>query len=177
MPDDQANNSQPPAQDEQPRFSLRGQYVKDLSMENPHAPESLYAGNEQPKVDLNLDLQARQVQEQLYELSMVFHVKGESDKTLFVLDLTYAGLFELVNIPGEAIERVLLVDCAFSLFPFARRIVSDITRDSGFPPLILEPIDFMNLYERRKQQEQQQLPNEGQAGSGDIASSPTAGEA
>jgi preprotein translocase subunit SecB len=145
----QADNGE----DQRPRFSLRGQYIKDLSLENPHAPESLLGGQEQPKVDLNLDLQARAVQQNLFELSMVFNIKGVSDKTLFALELNYGGLFELVNIPENAVERVLLVDSAFSLFPFARRVIADSTRDAGFPPLVLEPIDFLNLYERRRQQE------------------------
>jgi preprotein translocase subunit SecB len=136
-----------------PRFALKGQYIKDLSFENPNAPASLLGVKEQPKVDLSLDLQAQRLDEHLYELSMVIQVKAEADKTLFVLELTYAGIMELVNIPAHLIERVLLVDGAFTLFPFARRVVSDITRDGGFPPLMLEPIDFMGLFEQRKAQE------------------------
>ncbi len=139
-----------PQQAEAPRFSMRGQYIKDVSLENPHAPASLMSGKEPPKVDLNIDLQGQKVQENLFELSIVFNVKAEADKTLFMIDLTYAGIFELVNIPEEMLERVLLVDAAFTLFPYARRIVSDLTRDAGFPPLMLEPMDFLGLYEQRK---------------------------
>ena len=136
-----------------PRFALKGQYIKDLSFENPHAPASLLGVKEQPKVDLSLDLQAQRVDEHLYELSLVIKVTADADRTLFVLELTYAGIVELVNIPAHLLERVLLVDSAFTLFPFARRVVSDVTRDGGFPPLILEPIDFMGLFEQRKTQE------------------------
>jgi preprotein translocase subunit SecB len=151
---DQSTSSVNPPSDQIPRFALKGQYIRDLSMENPHAPSSLLAMTESPRVEMNMDLQAQRVQDNLYELSIVFNIKATSaDKPLFVLDLNYAGLFEMVNIPNELIERVLLVDSAFALFPFARRVVSDITRDGGFPPLLLEPIDFLGLYELRKQQE------------------------
>ncbi|TAE80621.1 MAG: protein-export chaperone SecB [Alphaproteobacteria bacterium] len=143
--------------DQQPRFSMKGQYIKDLSLENPNAPENLMTMKEQPRVDLNLDLQGRRVADNFYELAITASVKTLSgEQVLFVLDLTYAGLFELVNIPEELIERVLLVDSAFALFPFARRVVADITRDSGFPPLMLDPIDFLGLYEQRRRQEAEQ---------------------
>ncbi len=139
-----------------PRFNLRGQYIKDLSMENPHAPQSLMGQKEAPKVDMHLDMKARKVQETLYELTMNFNIQTKSqDSVLFIMDLKYAGVFELVNIPQDAIDRVLVVDSAFTLFPFARRVVSDITRDSGFPSLVLEPIDFLGIYHRRQQQEAQ----------------------
>ncbi len=139
-----------------PRFSLKGQYIKDLSLENPNAPHSLMASKQPPKVDLNIDLQGQKVQEHLYELTVVINVKAESDKVLFVVELSYAGLFELYNIPEQLLERVLLVDSAFTLFPYVRRVVSDLTRDAGFPPLMLEPVDFLGLYERRKAAEAQQ---------------------
>lgn len=137
---------------EAPRFSMKGQYIKDLSLENPHAPHSLLAMKEPPKVDMNLDLQAQKIQDNLYELSLIFNVTTSAEKTLFVVELSYAGIFELINIPEEIRERVLLVDSAFALFPFARRVISDITRDGGFPPLLLEPIDFLSLYEQRRKQ-------------------------
>ncbi len=153
----ETSDTQPaPAASDRPRFSMKGQYIKDLSLENPHAPASLLTMKEPPKVDLNMDLQAQKVQDNLYELSMVFNVRTSSERTLFIVDLTYAGLFELVNIPEHIVERVLLVDSAFSLFPFARRVISDVTRDGGFPPLVLEPIDFLGLYERRKQQAEEE---------------------
>lgn len=154
--DDVNGAQQEQPQQEPPRFSLKGQYIKDLSLENPNAPSSLLASKEPPKVDLNIDLQGQKIQEHLYELTMVINVKAESDKVLFVVELSYAGLFELYNIPEQLLERVLLVDSAFTLFPYVRRVVSDLTRDAGFPPLMLEPVDFLGLYERRKAAEAQQ---------------------
>lgn len=145
-----AANDQNTEANAQPRFAMKGQYIKDLSLENPHAPGSLLASKEPPKVDLNIDLQGQKIQDNLFELSMVFNIRTTAERTLFIIDLTYAGIFELVNIPDNVLERVLLVDAAFTLFPYARRVVSDITRDAGFPPLMLEPMDFLGLYEQRK---------------------------
>jgi preprotein translocase subunit SecB len=158
MADDAANNvvdmNENGAPNQQPRFALKGQYIKDVSLENPNAPMSLLVSKTPPKVDLNIDLQAQKIQENLYELSMIVTVKAESDKMLFVVELNYAGLFEMYNLPQHLVETALLVDAAFMLFPYVRRVVSDLTRDAGYPPLMLEPVDFMGLYQRRLQQQQ-----------------------
>jgi preprotein translocase subunit SecB len=136
----------------QPRFSMRGHYVKDLSLENPNAPQSLLQTEKAPSVAMNMDLQAKRLQENLYELDIHFAIKTEAEIPLFIIELVYSGIFELVGIAEELIERVLLVDSAFSLFPFARRVVADLTRDAGFQPLLLEPIDFLSLFESRNTQ-------------------------
>lgn len=135
-----------------PRFLLRGQYAKDLSFENPHAPMSLLALREPPKVEMNVNLGIQKAQENLFELVMAFSIRATAEKTLFIVDLAYGGLFELHNIPEDKIEQLLLVDCAFILFPFARRVIADATRDGGFMPLMLEPIDFFRLYQQRKRE-------------------------
>ncbi len=137
---------QEPTDDGAPRFLLKGQYIKDLSFESPHAPMSLLSLREPPKVDMNVNLGAQRVQESLYELSMSIAVRAIGERTLFLADLIYAGLFELHNIPEDKIEQLVLVDCAFILYPFARRVIADVTRDGAFPPLLLEPIDFYRLY-------------------------------
>ncbi len=136
----------------QPKFAMRGHYIKDVSLENPNAPQSLLPTEKSPTVGMNMDLQAKKLQENLYELDMTFVVKTEAEIVLFVIELIYSGIYELVGIPEEMIERVLLVDSAFSLFPFARRVVADLTRDAGFQPLLLEPIDFLTLFENKSQQ-------------------------
>jgi preprotein translocase subunit SecB len=141
--------------DTQPRFALRTQYIKDLSLENPHAPASLIAAGQQaPKVELNIDLAAQKIQDNLFELLMRINVRAMGERTLFLVDLTYAGLFATANIPDEQLEPVLMVDGAFILFPFARRVVADITRDGGFPPLQLEPVDFYRFYQEKVAQAQ-----------------------
>jgi preprotein translocase subunit SecB len=141
--------------DTQPRFMLRSQYIKDLSLENPHAPASLIAaGKQPPKVELNIDLGAQKVQDDLFELMMRINVRALGERTLFMVDLTYAGLFAVEGIPEQNLEPVLMVDGAFILFPFARRVIADVTRDGGFPPLLLEPVDFYRFYQERIAQAQ-----------------------
>ena len=140
-----------------PSMSMKGQYIKDLSFENPRAPQSLLAMKEPPKIDLNVNLEGQRLQENIFEL--VIHVSAralQDNKSLFLADLAYGGIFELNNIPEEHHQPVLMVDCAFTLFPYARRVVSDVTRDGGFPPLVLEPIDFAALYQQNMQQQQQE---------------------
>lgn len=144
-----SDGSQSNATQEVPRFAMRGNYIKDVSLENPRAPQSLLPTEKAPTISMNMDLQARKLQDNLFELDMTFHVKTEAEFPLFVIELVYSGIFELSGIPENIIERVLLVDSAFSLFPFARRVVADLTRDAGFQPLLLDPIDFLGLFEKR----------------------------
>ena len=140
-----SSTTQPPAQAQS--FMVKGQYIKDLSFENPHAPESLIATNVRPGIDVTVDLKAQKIQDNLYEMTLHITARAITDgNTMFLVDLAYAGIFEVVNIPAEHIEPLLLIDCPFVLFPFARRVISDVTRDGGFPPLMLDPIDFHALY-------------------------------
>ena len=130
-----------------PGFSIKGQYVKDLSFENPLAPQSLLVSDVKPVIEISVDIKVQRLQPDVYE--MVLHLASRAtvdQNTLFLVDLAYAGIFQLTNIPEDRIEQVILVDCAFVPFPFARRIIADTTRDGGFPPLMLEPIDFHALY-------------------------------
>ena len=131
-----------------PSFAIKGQYIKDLSFENPRAPESLVMMQEEPpKIELNVNIKADRVQETLYETTLIIEASAKGKQgTLFLTDLKYAGLFELVGIPEDRLQPILFVDCAFVLYPFARRVIADVTRDGGFPPLMLEPIDFQALY-------------------------------
>lgn len=129
-------------------IQLKGQYIKDMSFENPRAPQSLLTLKEPPGIDINVDLNAQRLQETLFELTIHISARAIHEKnTVFLTDLAYSGLFELSIVPEDAaLERLILVDCAFLLFPFARRVIADITRDGGFPPLQLDPIDFEHLY-------------------------------
>ena len=137
-----------------PRVQVIGQYIKDLSFENPNAPANLTA---RPQIELGVDLQARQVEREHYEVELKLRVSAQSDgKPAFLLELVYAGLFMLQNIPDEVRNQVLLIEAPHILFPFARRIVADIVRDGGMPPLMIEPIDFAALY-RAKAMEMQQM--------------------
>ncbi|MBM3617535.1 MAG: protein-export chaperone SecB [Alphaproteobacteria bacterium] len=132
------------------RFQVTGQYVKDLSFENPSAPNSLMALEEKPNINVNIDLNAQKLRDDLFEVAIKISASAlVKDKKLFVTELEYAGLFTITGVPDDRIEPLLFVDCPFVLFPYARRIISDVTRDGGFPPLLLEPIDFFTLYKSR----------------------------
>jgi preprotein translocase subunit SecB len=130
-----------------PSFQVRAQYIKDLSFENPHAPQSLIANEVRPNIDVGVDLRATKLQDEIYEVVIQLTARaGANNSSLFLVELAYAGIFYLSNIAEERLESVLLVDCPFVLFPFARRVIADVTRDGGFPPLMLDPIDFHQLY-------------------------------
>src|SRR5579884_405064 len=140
-----------------PSFAIKGQYIKDLSFENPHAPQSLLVASQKPNINVNVELRGEKFQDQLYEMALNLTAKATVDNgTLFLVELSYAGIFELTNIPAEKVEPLLWVDCPFVLFPFARRVIADVTRDGGFPPLMLEPIDFHALYIHNKGKAMQQ---------------------
>src|SRR4051794_27407497 len=159
---------QPSGPAQPPPLVVNIQYVKDLSFEVPGAPQVYTHLRAQPQVNINLDVQARRVQEgqNAYEVSIMIRAEaheaagqgnGQSagvPPTVFVAELTYAGVFTLSGLPDNAIEPVLLVECPRILFPFARNILSDVTRDGGFPPVLLQPIDFVALWQARKTQAQ-----------------------
>ena len=135
-------------------FVINGQYIKDLSFENPNAPRSLFAADVKPGIDLSVDLKAQRLKDDSYELEMHISAKAAAENdVLFVVELAYAGIFTLMNTPPEEAEPLLLIECPQVLFPFARRVVADVTRDGGFPPLMLEPMDFRHLYDSRKKAE------------------------
>ena len=156
---DSSNENKNPAATEgtkegQPTFSVRGQYIKDLSFESPQSPANLLPQKEQPKIDINVDLNAGKLGDNMYESAIKVTVNATvGDKPFFLVELSYGGLFAIENVPEDKIEQMLFIDCPFVLFPFARRVISDVTRDGGFPPLMMEPIDFHTLYARRKQAE------------------------
>jgi preprotein translocase subunit SecB len=137
------------------RVQILAQYVKDLSFENPGAPMNPAV---RPAIDLGVDLQARRVEGDTYEVDIRLRVSAKNeDKTLFLMELSYAGLLLIQNIPEDVLQQVLLIDAPHLLFPFARRVVADTIRDGGMPPLMIEPIDFMALYRAKMDQQQQGL--------------------
>jgi preprotein translocase subunit SecB len=140
------------AEDKAPQAGVIAQYIKDLSFENPNAPGVFQTlQNNQPKIDVNVNVNGGQVSEDVFEVVLNISVTalGEEDQKNFVCELSYAGLFGLRNIPEDALGPFMLVQAPTILFPYARRIISDATRDGGFPPLMLEPIDFMTLYQQQ----------------------------
>ncbi|MGE0753585.1 MAG: protein-export chaperone SecB [Alphaproteobacteria bacterium] len=134
-----------------PSFAVKGQYIKDLSFENPHAPHSLLQSDTKPAIEVNVDLRAQKLQDNIFEMTMHIAAKASVESnTMFLVELAYGGIFQVTGIPEDQVQHVLLVDCPFVLFPFARRVISDVTRDGGFPPLMLDPIDFHALYLQNK---------------------------
>lgn len=162
---DQANGA-----DTTPQANVITQYVKDLSFENPNAP-AVYQGQNAPAIDVQFNIQANRVGEDVHEVVLKIDARSTLDgNTAFLVELAYAGLFGLRNIPEEHLQPFLLGEAPRILFPFARRILADTVRDGGFPPLMLEPIDFTGLYM------QQQMQGEGGFG-GELPDSEPAGNA
>ena len=143
-------------QESQPRpeFRMQKMYIKDLSFENPNAP-GVYIEQQknEPKVELNLNLNHKKVDDDHYEVTLQIYAKvgtKDGDTTLFILEMEHSAIFLLKNIPEEHIEMVLGVDCPTLLFPFTRQIVSQVTVDGGFSPFLMEPVNFMALFQNAK---------------------------
>lgn len=131
-------------------LSVLAQYVKDLSFENPGAPQTLRARSAAPNIAIGVNVQAGQVVNGEAEVSLSLDVRAsENDTVIFAIELVYAGMFRLVNIPQESMGPLLMIECPRLLFPFARQIVSDASRNGGFPPLMIDPIDFVSLFRQR----------------------------
>lgn len=140
-----------------------GQYIKDLSFENPNVEKLIDGPGEQPNLQLEVNVGAKRAAgADLYESAIEFKaVASNKIGTIYDLELVYAGLFRIKNLPEQALEPFLLINCPSIIFPFLRRLVADITREGGFPPLLLDPIDFAGLFVRR-QQEMAQKESAGQ---------------
>ncbi|MHA1560046.1 MAG: protein-export chaperone SecB [Alphaproteobacteria bacterium] len=160
-----------PADPTSPHMSVVAQYVKDLSFENPEAPKSLTPRQAQPKIDVNINVSAKRVSDTDLEISLKLEAKANdtTDKiVLFAVELDYGGLFRVLNIPDKQLGAIAMVECPRLLFPFARQILADATRGGGFPPLMLEPVDFVALYRERLRREA-----EGTGPALDISTPPT----
>ena len=134
-----------------PQFRVLTQYVKDLSFENPNAPQSLGPLADQPQIDVRVDVAVARLDDTDYEVKLSVGIDAKAKQgIMFVVELEYCGLFRLANIPADSIEPMLLIECPRQIFPFARRVIADVTRDGGFPPLMIDPIDFVGLYQQRR---------------------------
>jgi preprotein translocase subunit SecB len=137
-----------------PQIRVLAQFTRDLSFESPRAPDSLRMTG-QPQIDVGVELNARTRPDTLYEVDLKLTVTAKADADIvFHIELLYGGLFEIGGVPEEHLEPVLLIECPRFLFPFARRIISDLTGDGGFPPFTLEPFDFAAVYQARLQAQQ-----------------------
>ena len=145
-----------------PGMHILGQYIKDLSFENPNAPRCLQQG-EQPKLDINVNVGAQQLGEGQFEVTLTLNAKAQRpDITMFNVELVYAGLFRITGVPNEHMHPFVMIECPRMIFPFARNILAEATRNGGFPPLLLDPIDFAQLYRQNMAQQAaaaEQKPN------------------
>ena len=142
---------QQPQQAQQPSIHVIAQYIKDLSFENPSAPKSLRPSDKAPKLDVNVNVNARpQSGATEFEIELKLEAKARrGEETLFIAEVSYAGLFQIRNVPQEHVHPLLLIECPRLLFPFARQILADATRQGGFPALMIDPVDFAALYRQR----------------------------
>ena len=129
---------------------ITAQYVKDLSFENPNAPQSLLPGASAPSVTVNVDVRTRQIADTVYEVTLNIRADAKAgERQAFLVELSYAGLVNITGVPKEQTAPILLIEVPRLLFPFARSVVADATRDGGFPPLLVQPIDFTDLFRRQ----------------------------
>ncbi|MEM9837856.1 MAG: protein-export chaperone SecB [Pseudomonadota bacterium] len=137
-----------------PSMRLVTQYLKDLSFESPAAPQSLAANAAQPQMEVSVDVNARSIGQDRYEVELSCAATARRDgNVIYVCEVNYAGLFLIQNVPEDRMEPILLVDGPHLLFPFVRQIVAQSTRDGGFMPLLLEPLDFIGMYQQQKAQQ------------------------
>ena len=154
----------------EPRVTVHAQYIKDLSVENPSSPQ-VYQWQVQPSLDVQFNINVENMSPEVHEIVLKIDVTARSENGVhFVVDLSYGGLFEIQGVPDEAIAPILLIEAPRLIFPFARQIIADAVSNTGFPPLLLDPIDFAGAYMAQLQAQQQQL----QSGGGE---NPAGGEA
>lgn len=150
------NPAAPNGADNQPTAGIITQYVKDLSVENPNAPD-VYQWEEQPKIDLQFNIGANQVNDEVHEVELKINLTATADKgNVYLVELSYCALVGLRNMPDDQTHAFLFAEAPRILFPFARRIIADAVRDAAFPPMLMEPIDFNGLYVQQLQAQREQ---------------------
>lgn len=148
-------NGSPPPEGQPPQLNVMAQYIKDLSFENPNAPASLQPQQQQPAINIQINVDANNLSASDYEVAIRIEGKAEQGTTvLFSFELVYAGVFRIQNVPQESLHPVVMIECPRLLFPFAREIVANSVRNGGFPPLLLDPVDFVTLYRQNMERMQ-----------------------
>ncbi|MBB5576896.1 MULTISPECIES: protein-export chaperone SecB [Rhizobium] len=138
-----------------PSLSILAQYTKDLSFENPGAPRSLQARENAPDININVNVNANPLSESDFDVVLTLNAEAkDGDRVLFHTELVYGGVFRVTGFPQEHMLPLLFIECPRLLFPFARQIIADVTRNGGFPPLMIDPIDFAQMFTQRVAEEQ-----------------------
>jgi preprotein translocase subunit SecB len=148
-----------PSPQSMPQLNVLAQYIKDFSFENPHAPQSLQPRPEPPQINIQINVNAQPLSDT--DIEVVLDLQGKAEHTgsvLFNFELKFAGVFRVQNVPQESMQAVVLIECPRLLFPFAREIVANTVRNGGFPPLLLDPVDFVGLYRQKMAQMTPQQP-------------------
>ncbi len=146
-------------QEKPPQLNVLAQYIKDFSFENPNAPRSLAPTQQQPEIGIQINVNATPLAENEFEV--ILHLEGKAENAgnlLFSFDLTFAGAFRIQNVPQESLHPVIMIECPRLLFPFAREIIAVAVRNGGFPPLLLDPVDFVTLYRQKMAAAQPEQP-------------------
>jgi preprotein translocase subunit SecB len=152
-------SAEAPAANAGPQLLVLAQYIKDLSFENPNAPGSL-AQSAQPQINISVNVTAKPLTQTDAEVELRLEGKAEANGTvMFNIELVFAGVFRIQNVPAENVNPLMMIECPRLLFPFAREIVANAVRNGGFPPLLLDPIDFVALYQQRVAQMQAPPPS------------------
>jgi preprotein translocase subunit SecB len=142
-------------QAETPSLNILAQYTKDLSFENPGAPRSLQARDKAPAININVNVNANPLSEADFDVILTLNAEAkDGDKIVFAAELVYGGVFRITGFPQEHMLPLLFIECPRLLFPFARQIIADVTRNGGFPPLMIDPIDFAQMFTQRMAEEQ-----------------------
>lgn len=148
------------ATNSQPAFSIQKLYIKDCSFENPNSPEVFAIQDVQPKIEMNMGVENRQVDDNHWEVVLKINIQSRDqteDKLMFEVELEHAGVFFIRNVPAEQMGAVLAIECPTIIFPYTRQLVSQLTTDGGFMPLILEPMNFNAAYEASQAQQQERM--------------------
>ena len=147
-------NGTPPEAAPPPQLNVLAQYTKDLSFENPNAPSSLAPQPQPPSINIQINVSANNVSENEFEVTLSVDGKAENGgKVMFSFELKYAGVFRIQNVPQENLHPLIMIECPRLLFPFAREIIATAVRDGGFPPLMLDPVDFVGLYRQNMERQ------------------------
>lgn len=147
MADENPAPAAPQAAATAPSMNLVGQYVRDLSFENPGAPGSIMSGSGNPSFNVSINVGVKKQADDLYAVELTLNAKAEREKVLlFNVELVYGGVFRMKGVPENQLAPLLMVECPRLIFPFARQILANVTQQGGFPPLMMEPVDFMTIY-------------------------------
>jgi preprotein translocase subunit SecB len=153
------------AQNAQPSLNLMGQYIRDLSFESPGAPGSIMLGSGSPTFQVGINVGVKKQAEEVYAVEITLNAKADRDNAvLFSVELVYGGVYRVRNVPEARLGEVLMIECPRLIFPFARQVLASVTQQGGFPPLMMEPVDFAQVYMQNLKALQDQQAQQGNAG-------------